>query len=80
MPTVPRATEGSEDFFLRPGKVRRNCFSSVLDKRRTEAALELRVQWMVGPKREKSKSYLLLRSVPHARSTEVMLKLLLRHA
>ena len=48
----------------------------VLDRRCTEATLELRMQLMMRLKTEKSQSYLLL-SEPRAESTEVMLKLLL---
>ena len=48
----------------------------VLDRRCTEATLELRMQLMVRLKTEKSQSYLLL-SEPRAESMEVMLKLLL---
>lgn len=40
---VLRVIEGLEDFFLRFGKVRRNCFFFVFDKRRIEVVLELRV-------------------------------------
>lgn len=50
-----------EGYILRSGEVCRNCFSSVPDRRCTEATLELRMQCKVVLKREKSKSCLLLK-------------------